>query len=98
MFGVLARMLGRRSALLIACEHLLIVASVFLAAWIRLGDLAWPLFALDDGFLKAILIAVATQLCLYYADLYDLRSIIDRRDLFLRIVQALGGTSLLLAA
>ena len=98
MFGLIGRLLGRRSALLIVCEHLLIVAAVFLAARIRLGELAWVLFTNDYGFAKAALIAAACQLCLYYADLYDLRSIIDRRDLFVRMVQALGGTSLLLAA
>lgn len=98
MFGLLGRLLGRRSAFLIICEHLLIVAAVFLAARVRLGELAWVLFTADDGLMKAVLVAAACQLCLYYADLYDLRSIIDRRDLFIRIVQALGGTSFLLAA
>ena len=98
MFGLVGRLLGRRSAFLILCEHLLIVAAVFLAARVRLGELAWVLFTADDGLMKAVLVAAACQLCLYYADLYDLRSIIDRRDLFVRIVQALGGTSLLLAA
>jgi sugar transferase (PEP-CTERM system associated) len=98
MFGLIGRLLGRRSAFLIICEHLLIVAAVFLAARVRLGELAWVLFTADNGLMKAVLMAAACQLCLYYADLYDLRSIIDRRDLFVRIVQALGGTSFLLAA
>src|SRR5262249_62354419 len=62
------------------------------------GGLVWGLFTADDGLMRAVLVAIACQLCLYYADLYDLRSIIDRRDLFIRIVQALGGTSFLLAA
>ena len=99
MFGLIGRLLGRRSAFLIICEHLLIVAAVFLAARVRLGDdAAMRLFSNEDGLWRAVLVAVACQLCLYYADLYDLRSIIDRRDLFIRIVQALGGTSFLLAA
>ena len=38
-----------------------------------------------------------TQLCLYFADLYDFRVITDRRELFVRAVQALGATSLILA-
>jgi sugar transferase (PEP-CTERM system associated) len=37
-------------------------------------------------------------LCLYYADLYDLRLVGDRRELFVRALQALGATSLILAA
>ena len=46
---------------------------------------------------KAALIALVTQLCLYFADLYDFRVITDRRELFVRAVQALGATSLILA-
>jgi sugar transferase (PEP-CTERM system associated) len=98
MFGLIGRLLGRRSAFLIISEHVLIVGAVFLAARVRLGELGWVLFTADDGLMKAVLVAAACQLCLYYADLYDLRSIIDRRDLFVRIVQALGATSFLLAA
>lgn len=97
MIGVLTRQVSRRAILLIACEHALIVAAVVAAARLRLGaDWAqgspWPIVE------KAILIAAATQVCLYYGDLYEMRSITDRRDLFMRIVQALGGTSLVLAA
>jgi sugar transferase (PEP-CTERM system associated) len=88
----------RRSLLMIACEHVLIIAAVVLGAWLRLGDSAWLLFASIEGFGKALLIAGVCQLCLYYNDLYNLRSITDRRDLFLRIVQALGSTSIVLAA
>jgi sugar transferase (PEP-CTERM system associated) len=36
--------------------------------------------------------------CLYYGDLYDLRRLGDRRDLFIRIVQALAAASFILAA
>src|SRR5690606_20168338 len=38
-----------------------------------------------------------TQLCLYYADMYNLRRLADRRGTFVRIAQALGAASLLLA-
>ncbi|HEY3886015.1 MAG TPA: TIGR03013 family XrtA/PEP-CTERM system glycosyltransferase [Vicinamibacterales bacterium] len=96
MLAVLTRQIHRRTVLLIAYEHLLIVAAVFAGAWVRLGT-DFILVSRVDILQKAMLIAAATQLCLYYADLYDLRSITDRRDLFMRIVQALGGTSLLLA-
>ena len=37
-------------------------------------------------------------MCLYFADLYNPRVISDRRELFVRTVQALGATSFLLAA
>jgi exopolysaccharide biosynthesis polyprenyl glycosylphosphotransferase len=35
--------------------------------------------------------------CLYYADLYDLKRLADRRELFLRVAQALGAAALILA-
>ncbi len=42
------------------------------------------------GLGKTLLIAGVCQICLYYAELYDLRIVSDRRELFVRIVQALG--------
>jgi sugar transferase (PEP-CTERM system associated) len=68
--------------------------AVYLAALIRLGSgPGW-----SDGVLpRALLIALITQLCLYFADLYDFRVMADRRELFVRAVQALGATSLILA-
>jgi FlaA1/EpsC-like NDP-sugar epimerase len=88
----------RRSAALIAFETLLIVTAVSLGAWIRLGDGAWNLLLNEHGFSKAFLIAFVCQVCLYYADLYELRVASDRRELFIGIVQALSATSFLLAA
>jgi sugar transferase (PEP-CTERM system associated) len=47
---------------------------------------------------KALLIAFVCQTCLYYADLYDLRRVADRRELLVRIIQALAAASFILAA
>jgi sugar transferase (PEP-CTERM system associated) len=44
-----------------------------------------------------LLVAVVCQLCLYYSDLYDFRIVSDRRELFVRLTQALGATSVILA-
>ena len=81
-----------------ASEAVFIVGAVALAAWIRLG----PADAVDvlehgQGLLKALLVAASCQLCLDYADLYDLRVVADRRELFVRTMQALGATSFILA-
>jgi sugar transferase (PEP-CTERM system associated) len=46
---------------------------------------------------KALLVMFVCQLCLYYADLYELGGTGDRRDLLARIVQAVGISCLLLA-
>ena len=86
-----------RPATLIACETVLIVGAVVAAAYVRLGDKAWEVLVLDDGPAKALLIAVITQVCLYYADLYNLRLLSDRRELFIRILNALASASLVLA-
>ena len=56
------------------------------------------MLTVEQGFEKSVLIAVMCQMCLYFADLYNPRVIADRRELFVRTVQALGATSFLLAA
>ena len=86
-----------RSVALVACESLFILAAVATAAWLRLGDDAYRLLGDGNPVGKALLIAAVCQLCLYYNELYDLRLLADRRELFVRILQALGSTSLLLA-
>ena len=88
--GVTWRAMG-----LIVCETAGILGAVGLAAYIRLGrlELSWA----GDLLPKGLLIAFVAQLCLYFADLYDFRVITDRRELFIRAVQALGATSLILA-
>jgi sugar transferase (PEP-CTERM system associated) len=86
-----------RAATLVVFEGLLIVAAVAFAAYLRFGvwtpDILWA----DNGIWKTVLVAVVTQACLYYADLYDLRLVADRRELFIGLVQALGGASFVLA-
>ncbi len=88
----------RRSFALVVCEMVLIVIAVSLGAWLRLGGDALNLLLVEGGLPKALLIAVACQVCLYYADLYELRVPTNRRELFVGIVQALSATSFLLAA
>ena len=96
MRKVVLRRITRRAGSLILFETCLIAAAVAVGAYIRLGDGALD-FVVEDWF-KWLLIPFVTQVCLYYADLYDLRVISDRRELFIRAVHALGATSLVLAA
>ena len=88
--------LTRRSIALIAFETILIVLAVALGAFLRLGSEAWALLLQERGLEKALLIAFVCQVCLYYADLYELRVASDRRELFIGIVQALSATGFLL--
>lgn len=83
---------------LVLLETALILMTVALAAWLRLGELAWDIFFFENGVLKAVIVTVVTQTCLYFADLYNLRYTADRRELFIRIIQALAAASFVLAA
>jgi sugar transferase (PEP-CTERM system associated) len=78
---------------LVVSEVTLIAAAVIWSAILRLGAAN----VTYDVLPKALLIAAVCHLCLYYADLYDFRIMSDRRELFVRLLQALGSTSLILA-
>jgi sugar transferase (PEP-CTERM system associated) len=86
-----------RSLTLVVFETALIVAAVGVAAYVRLGDWAWVILVDENGAAKTLLAAGVAQACLYYADLYDLRLAADRPELFVRIIQALGAASFILA-
>jgi sugar transferase (PEP-CTERM system associated) len=87
-----------RSAVLILAETMLIVGAVGLAAYVRLGDRTWSVLGNAEGLWRVLTIAGVTQLCLYYSELYDLKLLSDRRELVIRVIQALGVASFLLAA
>jgi sugar transferase (PEP-CTERM system associated) len=87
-----------RLLLLILFESWLIVGAIALAAWLRTGPDWWLVLTVEGGFEKALFVSALCQVCLYYADLYNPRVIGDRRELFVRAIQALGVTSFLLAA
>jgi sugar transferase (PEP-CTERM system associated) len=83
-----------RSTTLVLLETVLIVSAVAVSAFVRLGDWSWMLTG--GGLFKALIIAVVAQGCLYAADLYDLRLVADRGELFVRIMQALAAASFIL--
>jgi len=89
---------SRRGLLLVAVESACIVASVILAAYVRFGVYITEVMRQEHGVAKALLIALICQICLYYSDLYDLRRVADRRELIVRIIQALAAASFILAA
>ncbi|HKY21195.1 MAG TPA: TIGR03013 family XrtA/PEP-CTERM system glycosyltransferase [Vicinamibacterales bacterium] len=86
-----------RALVLVLAESGLIIGAVGLAAYARFGEWMWVVMAEENGFLKALLIAFVCQTCLYYTDLYDFRKVGDHRDKFIRIAQALGAASFILA-
>ncbi len=94
---ILPTALTWRPALLIAFESVLIVSALLAAARVWLGEGAWTPDALATIWPKAVIVAVVCQVSLYYAELYDLRVVADRRELVVRVLQALGAASLILA-
>jgi sugar transferase (PEP-CTERM system associated) len=86
---------GPRTVLLIGVEYTLIVMSILIATVVRFG---FADMSLDGVLWRASLIAVVLHVCLHCVDLYDVRTLADRRDLFTRLLSALGAASLILAA
>jgi len=87
-----------RSVLLVAGETVLLVAAVVISSVIIGQERAWELLLDNTALLRVLLIVVTCQVCLHYADLYDLRSIKTTRELVTRLMRAIGTTSLILGA
>jgi sugar transferase (PEP-CTERM system associated) len=86
------RYVSTRSLTVFAGEALLIFGSVALAAAIQgTPDLTSHLW-------KIALVTAVCQLCLYYNDFYDLTLLQSNRELIVRLLQAVGAASILLAA
>src|SRR3954471_6227461 len=86
------RHVSTRSLTVFAGELLLIFGSVALAALVQnTPDLAANLW-------KIGLVTVICQLCLYYNDFYDLTLVHSSRELIVRLLQAAGAASIILAA
>jgi sugar transferase (PEP-CTERM system associated) len=97
MYQVFAASLSIRWTALVLVEHALIVLSVIFAALARFG-MPGLASATDFELLwRAALIAMVLQVCLHYCDLYDLRTLTDRRDLFTGLLRAIGAASVILA-
>jgi sugar transferase (PEP-CTERM system associated) len=86
------RYVSTRSLTVFAGEALLIFGSVALAASLQgTPDLTSHLW-------KIALVTLICQLCLYYNDFYDLTLLQSNRELIVRLLQAVGAASIILAA
>lgn len=98
MIRMLKRSVNRRSLALVVGEAALIAGAVVVGAWARLGASdTWWLFAFEQGYFKTAVITAICLLCLYFADLYNLRSVADPGEMFVRLIQGLGAASIVLA-
>ena len=85
-----------RSFILVAGETVLLVSAVAISSILIGGSQAWDLVTDDTAVFRVLLIVLVCQLCLHYADLYDLRTMTTTRDLAARLIRAIGATSLIL--
>jgi sugar transferase (PEP-CTERM system associated) len=83
-----------RRVALVVVEHAVIVLATLLAAALRLGP---ENLVVNVAVGKAIVIGAVLQISLHYCDLYDPRTLSDRRDLLIGLLRALGATSVILA-
>jgi sugar transferase (PEP-CTERM system associated) len=94
---VLLQNVTPRGVTLVGLETVLIVASVVTSTLLLSGgEQAWRVLATPDGLFKVALIALVCQTCLFYSDLYDLRVVSNRYELFVRTLQSLSAMSLIL--
>jgi len=89
---VFNRHVSTRGLTVFAAELLLISGSVALAATLQGST------DLVTGIWKVGLVTLVCQLCLYYNDFYDLTIVHSNRELVVRLFQAVGAASIVLAA
>jgi sugar transferase (PEP-CTERM system associated) len=87
------RQVSTRSATMFAGELCLIFGSVVLAAIVQQG--AWDV---PPNLWKIAVVTLVCQTCLYYNDFYDLTLVHSTRELIVRLLQAAGAASIVLAA
>jgi sugar transferase (PEP-CTERM system associated) len=93
MSNILLQRLTWRSTTLIGFESLLIACAISVGVYLRLAG-STPAAGLIPRMLVVIVIC---QLCLYYRNLYEFRVLANRSELLIRVLQALGAASLILA-
>jgi len=86
-----------RSIVLLTGETCLLLAAVVGGMFVRLGTVTLSILSAGGGLFRVFLIVAVSQLCLHYADFYDLPRIHDFRTLLVRLCGAIGTTSLILA-
>ena len=85
-----------RSFILVTGETVLLFSAVVISSILIGGARAWGLVSGTTAIPRVLLIVMVTQLCLHYADLYDLRTITTKHDFVSRLMRAIGATSLIL--
>jgi sugar transferase (PEP-CTERM system associated) len=93
MSNILLQRLTWRSTTLIGFESLLIACAISVGVYLHLAG-STPAAGLIP---RMLLVIVVCQLCLYYRNLYEFRVLANRSELLIRVLQALGAASVILA-
>ena len=78
-------------------EGALIFGSVAAAAYIRFGGDLEKFSSYEYLLLKALVVSIICQVCLYYNDLYDFKVVTNNVELVIRLLQSLGSAYLIIA-
>jgi sugar transferase (PEP-CTERM system associated) len=98
MIKLLNQYFPGRLFVLLVTENVLIMLGLWAVISYRLAGNSTLLVASQATLMaKAFFVTVICQFCLYYADIYDLRSIGSRIEILMRVMQALGAAALILA-
>ena len=87
-----------RTLCLLIFESTLTFMCGILAVYIRFASEAQEVLVSGKGLLKILLMIVVAQACFFLFDLYEFREVRKRGAIYIRTLQALGLTSIILAA
>lgn len=91
------RTISARHLVLFLVEDVVILVAVVAALLLRFGPEAAALLSDGGEWFRIVTIVLVTQASFYYHDLYELPVLNSRREFFVRLLQALGVASIVLA-
>lgn len=87
----------KRQLFLFLFETFLMLSSLAAAMGLRFGAESFSYFEVNGGWTRVAAVVGTTQLSFYYNDLYELSALNSRREFFIRLLRAMGITSIFLA-
>ena len=87
-----------RSVFLFLSEALIVSGSFVLSLWLLIGSDAYITLNYEHGWAKILAMTVFTVMLSYYFDLYEPALLVDRREIYFRMLLVLGFTCLGISA
>lgn len=97
MIKVLNLYFSRRLFVLLATDNAVIFSGIWLASLAYEASMKQSLHLFPKFLSHAMMVTIICQLCMYYADLYDLRFLSSWRQVLRQLMQAAGSAALILA-